>query len=423
MCDTIGIGQAFTGTQVSIFGKNSDREADETHLVLSVPGMAGIEPQDLKCTYITIPQVPSTHAMVLCKPFWIWGAEMGVNEMGVAIGNEALFTKVRPEKKPGLIGMDLLRLALERAGSAPEAAEVITGLLTEYGQGGPCGYRDKRFSYMNSFIIMDRKDILTLETVGRDYALKRHGGHAAISNKIIIKSDWDSSSLSEGTDFSSLTDPITTFFAGSGSRKSQNDAAMNSLKGALRAVDTFGMLRSHYGNKPYKGFNCDVCMHACDPLIRRSQTTGSMVVELHPDNRFRIFVTAGSAPCLTPFKPYMPAVPYPDAGRGGSAYSMDSYWWRHEAYHVSAMLRYDSIWPLVHKRIAEQEMRWAEEMPAHEWNATGQRLADISHQAFAEAEKEEQGILAGMRGKPGQAFCLSHLYLAHLARRSAVPAL
>ncbi len=43
---------------------------------------------------------------------------MGVNEKGMVIGNEALFTKVKQEKAPGLIGMDLLRLALERGGDA-----------------------------------------------------------------------------------------------------------------------------------------------------------------------------------------------------------------------------------------------------------------------------------------------------------------
>ncbi len=114
MCDTCGIGPELTGSGISIFGKNSDREPDETQLVVSVPAKHYGAKEGLSCTYISIPQVEATSAIVLSKPFWLWGAEMGINEKGVAIGNEALFTKVKQEKTPGLIGMDLLRLALER---------------------------------------------------------------------------------------------------------------------------------------------------------------------------------------------------------------------------------------------------------------------------------------------------------------------
>ena len=219
MCDTCGIGPELTGSGISIFGKNSDREADETQLVLSVPSKTYPAKEDLQCTYIAIPQAGSTFAMVLSKPFWMWGAEMGVNEKGVVIGNEALFTKVKPEKTPGLIGMDLLRLALERSANAGEAAQMIIELLKKYGQAGPCGYRDKKFSYMNSFIIMDRQGIIKLETVGRDYALQRLGDHAVISNGITIAKDWDASSLAAGTDFSKFSDPLITYFSGSAFRK------------------------------------------------------------------------------------------------------------------------------------------------------------------------------------------------------------
>lgn len=35
----------------------------------------------LRCTYITIPQAPRTLGVVLSKPTWMWGAEMGANEV------------------------------------------------------------------------------------------------------------------------------------------------------------------------------------------------------------------------------------------------------------------------------------------------------------------------------------------------------
>lgn len=53
---------------------------------------------------------------------------MGVNEYGVVIGNEAVFTKLI-SKEESLIGMDYVRLALERSKNAKEAVEVIINLI------------------------------------------------------------------------------------------------------------------------------------------------------------------------------------------------------------------------------------------------------------------------------------------------------
>ncbi|MBN2298296.1 MAG: hypothetical protein JXM72_06855, partial [Deltaproteobacteria bacterium] len=204
MCDTFAIGSACTSGGISIFGKNSDREPDEAQIVVSLPGKDYPQGQTLRCTYIEIPQARITHAVVLSKPFWIWGAEMGVNEKGVVIGNEALFTKVKPEKTPGLIGMDLLRLGLERADTAEGAARIIIELLQRHGQAGPCGYLDKKLQYMNSYIMMDSREIIVLETIGRDYALKHCTDYASITNGITLASVWDESSFARGTDIGRL---------------------------------------------------------------------------------------------------------------------------------------------------------------------------------------------------------------------------
>lgn len=63
-----------------------------------------------KCTYITIDQVEKTHAVVLSRPSWLWGAEMGANEFGVCIGNEAVWGKEEIDDQEALLGMDLVRL-------------------------------------------------------------------------------------------------------------------------------------------------------------------------------------------------------------------------------------------------------------------------------------------------------------------------
>ena len=129
MCDTLIATGSATADGVTVFGKNSDREPNEAHHVMRVPATDHPADSRVACTYITIPQVAHTHAVLLAKPFWIWGGEMGANEHGVVIGNEAVFTKVPYEKEGGLTGMDELRLALERAASAREAVTVITTML------------------------------------------------------------------------------------------------------------------------------------------------------------------------------------------------------------------------------------------------------------------------------------------------------
>lgn len=63
-----------------------------------------------QCTYIEIDQVPETYAVVLSRPAWLWGAEMGANEHGVCIGNEAVWGKEEVNKEEALLGMDLVRL-------------------------------------------------------------------------------------------------------------------------------------------------------------------------------------------------------------------------------------------------------------------------------------------------------------------------
>ena len=143
----------------------------------------------LRCTYIDIPQVKHTHAVLLLKPFWMWGAEMGANEHGVVIGNEAVFTRMPVEKTAALTGMDLIRLGLERSHSAAEALDSIITLLETYGQGGNGGFTHP-FYYHNSFIIADHREAWVLEAAGKEWAVEKVSGVRSISNAITIGSTW-----------------------------------------------------------------------------------------------------------------------------------------------------------------------------------------------------------------------------------------
>jgi len=187
MCDTFVV---IPEKGPVIFGKNSDREPNEAQSVEYHPPADHVPGTPLTCTYIAIPQVARTHGILISRPAWMWGAEMGMNEFGVTIGNEAVFTRMPVQKKDALTGMDLLRLALERSETAGEALEVIIQLLETFGQGGNCGFTQKLY-YHNSYLIADPREAWLLETAGSFWAAKRVRERAAISNRLTIGSDYD----------------------------------------------------------------------------------------------------------------------------------------------------------------------------------------------------------------------------------------
>jgi dipeptidase len=152
MCDTYVSLQSNSKDKAVIFGKNSDRLGNEAQLITYAPRMKHSKGDELKCTHISIPQVTETSAVLLSQPWWMWGSEMGANEHGVAIGNEAVPSK-EPLNEIGLIGMDLLRLGLERGKTAKESLNVIIELLEKHGQGGR--HNLKGLNYHNSMIIAD----------------------------------------------------------------------------------------------------------------------------------------------------------------------------------------------------------------------------------------------------------------------------
>jgi secernin len=186
MCDTfVALSDATLSGDV-IFGKNSDRPAGEIQDVVTIPALTHSADALLECTYLTIPQAPQTLAVILSKPRWMWGAEMGVNQCGVAIGNEAVWT-IEPYRTTGLLGMDLVRLGLERGKTALDALKIIIQFLEEYGQGGNCA-ENFVMNYHNSFLIADRAEAWVLETAGKYWIAERvTWGTRSISNNLSIR--------------------------------------------------------------------------------------------------------------------------------------------------------------------------------------------------------------------------------------------
>lgn len=285
MCDT----QVLIGANAVWFAKNSDREPSEPQPVVRLGAVRGDAVASVRATYIEVPQVADRHAVILSRPVWCWGAEMGVNERGLAIGNEAIFSR-RASLEPGLLGMDLVRLGLERAASAAEALEVIAALLERHGQGGPAGFRDKKFCYDSSFLIADPREAWVLETAGREWQKRRIEGHYAISNRLTLDP------------LARLDTRLVPHFARATERRALSLHHLGRATAPSFARLAFHLRAHHDGNEdPADGSNADVCMHAAG-FIRRHQTTGSMIARLGVDGPTVLF-TGTSAPCLSIFRP------------------------------------------------------------------------------------------------------------------------
>ncbi|RMF15500.1 MAG: peptidase family C69 [Alphaproteobacteria bacterium] len=308
MCDTLTIADPQGGGWW--LAKNSDREPDEPQHVEFHPRVSGDHAARLKVTYLEIPQVADRHAVLISRPAWIWGAEMGVNEHGVAIGNEAVFSRRRDRLKPRLLGMDLVRLGLERAASAEAALAVITDLLERFGQGGPAGWRNKRFAYDNSFLIADRRGAIILETAGREWAAKPVERYAAISNDYRLHEDWVRSGggFTRGDFAKAHTARHVTRIAGGRWRRCVAERLLDEM--ASGEGPSFAalarVLRHHANGDGFSGgSNRDICMHWGGRLRpwRPSATTASMIVHLPTSGAPQAAFTGTMTPCISFFRP------------------------------------------------------------------------------------------------------------------------
>lgn len=381
MCDTL----VAVGDDAVAFAKNSDREPGEAHVVEHHERARHGEGARLRTTYLEIDQVRETNEVVLSRPAWMWGAEMGVNEHGLAVGNEAVFTRV-PVEERGLTGMDLLRVALERCKDADEALDVMTWMLSRHGQGGAAGHRDKSFRYHNAFLIADPRHAWLLETAGRFWAACHiRNGIRTISNVLTIGADY--TRLGPGTiegarslglarrgetfDFRrAFADPVMGWLSGGDVRRACTASALAS--GQAGVVDLARALRDHGGKRPTAGARIVApCAHASFlPTRRAGQTTGSMIAILRA-GALRTLVTGTSSPCLSVFKP----VPL---GRGRVTTSDDGddgLFWCHERLHRAVLAAYDR------RRAAFEDDRAALEVRAL---ALAEPTAAAASELFAE---------------------------------------
>ena len=414
MCDTLIAAPNVTENKIALFAKNSDRPPNEAQFLDWVPSRSYDPGETLRCTYIDIPQVGKTHALLLSRPFWMWGAEMGINQHGLVIGNEAVFSKIPANKEPALLGMDLLRLALERAQTASEAVDVIAQLLEKYGQGGNC-VQDGHLYYHNSFLIADPETSWVLETIDRHWFAREVKPIYTISNLLSLEDRWDRAStgleefivekgfakdkdqINLAGDFSDL---IYTTFAAGKSRCSRSLDLMLRETGKITMQSMAAILRDHGGKTdPTPGLaGADICMHASLGPIRGSQTTGSMIASLEPGSPL-ILVTGTAAPCTGIFKPVWIDAPPVLGPEPAGVFDPQSVYWAHEELHRQVLMNYPARAAVFQDDRDKLEAEFLEGALALRTASPEDRKA-YSESCFQRAASAERGWLEQVRDLP-----------------------
>jgi hypothetical protein len=273
MCDCLVALGAATREGHTLYAKNSDRPPAEVQL------LEWFEPRTESrtiTTYLDIePHDGATIRFLGSRPAWMWGVEHGVNEAGVAAGNATIYTTLDPRAMPdGLTGMDLVRLALERAPTAVDAVNIITAMLERHGQGGS-GHENADQPYWSSFLIADPSSAFVVDTSGQDYAVEPVDRTRATSNRTTIPS-FDRVHRHPRQPVDKLVDPRLS-------------ASNDILSREPVSVDTMAAhLRSHVGGDD--GYT--ICMHVPDVEVTRA----SIIAELAAGGPPRVWTTQGS-PC------------------------------------------------------------------------------------------------------------------------------
>ena len=273
---------------------------------------------------------------------------MGANEKGLFIANEAQGSRCGKDGEEGLLGMDMLRLALERCASAREAISCIGGLLSQYGQNANANVRyDRR--YENSYMLVDCNEIWVMETAGREWVARRYTDWTAISNCYTIKTDYEMSSPNmetlarerhwisphEAMNFAKAYTLPAWRQSHSVPRWRRMQTLIRARGGALTLHDVQRIARDHYDGEIveprfgacYANF-ISICMHAQDP--DSSQTAASMLFT-YDDSLGMVFRYAPSLPCCSVYIPVYWTQNLPDIlQKGGRYYDERTLWWNVE---------------------------------------------------------------------------------------------
>ena len=402
-CDTMVALPRTTQHQQMIFAKNSDRSASECQPLVQHARRAYIDGAITECQFVQLPQSQATYRHIGSRPYWCWGYEHGFNEYQVVIGNEGLASKYEFDS-PKLIGMELVRLSLERAKTAAEAVEVMTALITKYGQGKFSNDQGVR-TYDNGYIIADPNEAYILETAGHEWAVKRAHGAMGISNVYSVEDDWARLSPtavdqaresgwwaedSEKLNFAAAYSREADRSVGSGAMRRRRSCAVLSRDSGRIDVQTMMALLADHSNgsvadEPFQteiSQGPSICVHH-NADGTGGNTAASLVAHLCADgSRLPIYWCSFYSPCLGVFLPmFIEGKLPPVLAIGGENFSEESPWWLFRQLSLTARAEATDL--IAGVRGQWETLQTSLFATAYDMAGEGKRLIDQGHEEAA----------------------------------------
>ncbi len=265
-CTTVVFGKHATADGSVLMAHTEDGAENEEypcrHLVYR-PRATYPPGAELKLTAETITQVPVTYAYYSNDVHGLHEEQVvdGINEYGVAIASNAIYTKEQVLEKGGISWTENIKLVMERCKTAKEGVDLITQLLDKYGNSF-LTYEHHRYWSGLTYVIVDSEEAWIIECTPRHWAAKRcpDDGVFFYANEMLLENDYDMAS-----------DDLTTYAVEKGwydpssgpfsfkraygtelgqdwnvGRMKRMDFLLSPKIGTVRVQDLMAFLRDHY---------------------------------------------------------------------------------------------------------------------------------------------------------------------------------
>ncbi|HEV3259376.1 MAG TPA: carcinine hydrolase/isopenicillin-N N-acyltransferase family protein [Gemmataceae bacterium] len=343
----VALGRA-TVDGITLFGQNSDQPARQCQVLRRTPGRAFAADEKVRTQFLELPQARQTWTVLGGQPEGRWGYTHGVNEHGLAAGCASLRGRLGCQR-PGLLGTDLVRLALERCQNARQAVDLLTEWVECHGQAAlPGGPRAAEGD--TAFLVADADAAFVVEAAANHWVCQEILEVRAVSDLYTVHQDWDGISRglagqaiacgwwpADGSklDFADALGECPVGLDSALRRWGRATLLLEQQNGHIDAAFVRRLLGDHYESTHFE-VDPLASLHGPVPLCRHARgpagtaTAASIVTQLtRKPEQLPVAWCAFGPPCLSVYLPVFLDGDLPAAfGRGGPEPGARSLWWR-----------------------------------------------------------------------------------------------